>query len=62
MRLRNFEITDLCNHVPVESVEHRLSMLMLPAERGPEGRADGAVDGPGIFSDEYLQFAFAGLL
>lgn len=46
------KITDLCNHVPVESVEHRFSMLMLAAERGPEGGADGAVDRPRVLSDD----------
>lgn len=37
-------------------------MLMLAAECGPEGGADGAVDWPGVLSDEKLELALAALL
>lgn len=55
-------VTDLSNHVPVESVEHGLAMLVLAAERGPELGAHGAVDRPRVLSDEELELALAALL
>lgn len=56
------KITDLCDHVPVEAVEHRLSMLMLTGERRPERGTDGAVDRPGVLPDQELEFSLAALL
>lgn len=37
-------------------------MLVLSAQGGPEGGADGAVDGPRVLPDEELELALAALL
>lgn len=61
--VRQFHCAEnLRNHVPVESVEHRLSMLVLLAEGWPEGRADGAVDRPRVLSYENLEIPLPALL